>query len=121
MPRHRVHRKISKLLLGKPFTAVHRALDLPYILYKRTHRRYLHDPVTSAVVGAAFSDDPKKGVLAAWLHIISDRAVSEEQAVRLALDAGMSTEQVLRELSRLRKRLKQRRKSKRSGRTRQRK
>ncbi len=106
MPHHRIHRGVSRILFGKPYTAVHKALDLPIVFYARKHRRYLHDPISSAMVGAAVSDDAMRGILAAWLHILTDEASSRDMAVRLSLEAGISVEQAVRELARLKRRLK---------------
>src|SRR5208337_1082467 len=71
MPSHRVHRAITRLLLGKPHAKVHRAIDYPYKFLGPKHRILFHDPVTSVLVARAASKE-KGASLAAILHVITD-------------------------------------------------
>lgn len=79
MPSHRVHKEITRWLLGKPHGKVHQALDYPYKFLGPRHRILFHDPITSVLVARATSKE--KGVgLAAILHIITDCVFSSRSA-----------------------------------------
>jgi len=68
MPTHELHRRMCRLLLGKPYDHIHKILDSPAIFGKRGHRRYFHDMPT---VLAIMSKDFEAGK-AAFLHITLD-------------------------------------------------
>ena len=79
MPSHRVHREITRLLLGKPHSKVHRAIDFPYKFLGRKHRVLFHDPFTSVLVARAASKE-KGASLAAILHVLTDLVIPSRVA-----------------------------------------
>ncbi|MGD0424724.1 MAG: hypothetical protein ABSA92_14895 [Candidatus Bathyarchaeia archaeon] len=74
MPSHRVHKEITRWLLGKPHAKVHRAIDYPYKFLGPKHRILFHDPVTSVLVAKAASREKGAGK-AAILHVLTDALI----------------------------------------------
>lgn len=68
MPSHQLHLRLEKLLLGRSYLRVSQALDSPYRILGRAHRKANHDLLTIAYY---YLRDPRQG-LAAWLHIMLD-------------------------------------------------
>jgi hypothetical protein len=81
LPSHRIHRMVERALLGREYPDVHRILDLPAYFVGKSHRRYLHDPLTAYLVGYALHGH--RGGLASLLHIIVDRVYGDRRARRL--------------------------------------
>jgi len=75
MPSHRVHKEITRWILGKPHSKVHRAIDSPYKFLGAKHRILFHDPI-SAIVVARKASKEKGASQAAILHIVTDWAFS---------------------------------------------
>ena len=71
--RHREHRLIDKLLLGREFRDVHVWMDEPYRWLGRKHRVLRHDPITLMI---KYYDDPER-LTSGLLHIIADRVGSK--------------------------------------------
>ena len=67
--KHKQHRTIDKVFLGKEYPGVHRFIDRPYRVYGRRHRAFFHDLDTVLLLSAL---DPRYG-LSCLLHIIADR------------------------------------------------
>ncbi len=78
MPSHRIHRYVSKLLLGDAFSEVHVAIDAPYRILGRKHRRLFHSPKEAFVVGYLSSTRPGAG-LAGLLHSRLDQQCSKNR------------------------------------------
>ena len=70
MPSGEIHRKITKLILGKPYSKVHRILDLPHIFYGSKHRKLFHS-IDGVLLGYLL--DGEEGALAAAIHILTDK------------------------------------------------
>jgi len=68
MPSHKIHRMISKLVLGKDYRKLHKYLDMPFLVFGKRHRILFHDLLTVAMLQKV---DPKLGAAAA-LHILLD-------------------------------------------------
>ncbi len=79
MPSHRVHREITRRVLGKPHNKVHSAIDYPYKFLGPKHRILFHDPITAVLVARAASKEKGAGV-AAILHIATDWAFNSRSA-----------------------------------------
>ena len=78
MPGRRVHKFVSRLLLGKSYNVVHREIDRPYLVFGRKHRQLYHTPLEAFYVGSSASLDPGAGV-AGVLHVWADRRCSKEK------------------------------------------
>jgi hypothetical protein len=77
--KHKDHRAIDKLVLGKEFPEVHRFMDQPAYRYGPGHRRFRHD-ARVIVLMALRHRDPRAGV-SALLHIGADLAPGELKKV----------------------------------------
>lgn len=73
MPSHAVHRRFSRLFLGRAYPEVDRALDLTGVVPLRGHRRYLHTPLEAAVVSSILTGSPLPGLL----HVALDVALAK--------------------------------------------
>ena len=73
--KHKQHRAIDKLLLGKEFPQVHQWMDQPAYRVGPGHRRFRHD-ARAVVLMALRHQDPRAGV-SALLHIGADLAPAE--------------------------------------------
>jgi hypothetical protein len=74
VPSWRLHRLVDKIVLGREYPEVHRALDLPYLWLGPKHRILFHDPITATMMGYAIAGP--RGALSALLHITLDRELS---------------------------------------------
>jgi hypothetical protein len=81
MPSHKVHREVSKLVLGEPYERVHMLLDMPAFFIPKGHRRFFHDPVSAYFIGYAL--DGEKGGEAALLHVLVDKLCDDKRVKRL--------------------------------------
>ena len=79
MPERRVHNHFTKLLLGKTYDEVHRALDSPAKFLGRGHRVLFHDRAEAALIGYAIAGD--EGALAAHLHVTLDELCSQNKGL----------------------------------------
>ena len=85
MPRHSVHRKICKFILGKEYPEVDRALDLPYVILGKRHRLAFHDPVSAWIVGSLVAGE--EGGYAALIHIWLDQICKDKNFEKLLKEA----------------------------------
>jgi len=79
LPSHKVHRAISRLLLGSSHPDVDRIMDLPAYILGKKHRLLLHDPLSVFIL---FGDDPER-LGAALLHILVDLAAKDPRVKKL--------------------------------------
>lgn len=70
MPSHEVHRRVTRLLLGREYQDVHSFKDRPVVVLKGRHRVLRHDPLTNLRL-AAETGDPG-AFLAGTLHDVTD-------------------------------------------------
>ena len=77
--KHKDHRAIDKLVLGREFPGVHRWMDKPAYRYGPGHRRFRHD-MRAVVLMALREKDPRAGV-SALLHIGADLAPTEMRKI----------------------------------------
>jgi len=84
MPDHRVHKKISKLLLEKDCELTHSVIDYPVRFLGENHRILFHDPLSASVIG--FISDGYVGVFAGLLHLATDKYFPKSQIVRRLID-----------------------------------
>jgi hypothetical protein len=75
MPKRPTHDDINVLLLGKPFSNVSQALDLPAKFFGGSHRRFLHTVPEAFIVGILLTGDVDGGI-AGVLHVLIDTADS---------------------------------------------
>jgi len=73
--KHKEHRAIEKLVLGKEYPEVDRWMDQPAYHYGPGHRKFRHD-ARAVVLMALVHRDPRAGA-AALLHIAADLAPVE--------------------------------------------
>jgi hypothetical protein len=85
LPKHRIHNYADKLWFGRSFPKVHKAIDLPYIVYGRSHRRFFHTYKEAYPIGYIVSGEAK-GALSGAFHIWLDKECSEDKDFRRWLD-----------------------------------
>jgi hypothetical protein len=72
MPKHKIHRYIDKLFLGREFPHVHKWMDEPYKSLGPKHRILRHTP-QEIILKFGFSDEALSGLL----HIYADKKSKE--------------------------------------------
>jgi hypothetical protein len=76
---------VSRLLLGRPFDEVHRAMDKPAKHLGAKHGTLYHDPISASLLAALSSKDGL-AIPAAILHALADEACSRNKALRKLLE-----------------------------------
>ena len=70
MPRHKVHRRLDRLILGREMPHVHLMKDWPYRVLGPRHRIVGHDMFTNILIGLLYGRD---AFISAVLHDIADK------------------------------------------------
>jgi len=73
MARHKVHRMVDRLILGRPYSNVHRWMDEPYKWLGKKHRILRHDPISLFLKYGAGPE-----FLSGLLHIAVDMTWKEK-------------------------------------------
>ena len=84
MPGHTVHRYYDRLVLGKSYDEVHRALDRPYSVLRGQHRRLFHTPEEAYMIGVLASSGHGGGV-AGLSHVWLDKKCSKDKEFKKLL------------------------------------
>lgn len=84
MPKRDVHDLINMIILGKSYSQVSHALDLPAKQMGPSHRKYLHDPKSAYIMGYLVAGP--RGGLAALIHLKVDSAIKSDSPLALALE-----------------------------------
>jgi len=84
VPSNRVHREISKILLGKDCKKTNRTIDYPVKFFGKGHRILFHDPLSAAAIGYIF--DGYDGTASGILHLIVDKICSEYPIIKKMLE-----------------------------------
>jgi len=71
MPKHKIHRLIDRIVLGREYPHVHRWMDEPYKILGKKHRILRHDPITLFL-----KYGPSPEFISGLLHIMADRGES---------------------------------------------
>jgi hypothetical protein len=85
LPKHKPHNYADKLLFGKSFPEVHKTIDLPYIVYGRSHRRFFHPYKEAYPIGYIITGEAK-GALSGAFHVWLDKECSEDKDFKRWLD-----------------------------------
>jgi hypothetical protein len=108
MPKHKLHRYVDKVIYGKSFPEVHRALDLPYIFLGKKHREVFHTLDEAFMMGSIASQDPRGG-FAGLTHVWLDRECSRDKDFRRFVEFMAHQDQLMeKEMRRLKKQTKKR-------------
>ena len=75
MPSHRLHRLLSKILLGKDSKEIDEKMDWAYRILGSRHRVIGHDPLYIFLLGYAYGLDAFEMAL---LHLLADYTISKE-------------------------------------------
>jgi len=67
-----VHDKINRMLLGKDYDWLNKAVDYPSRLLGPLHRMLFHDPRVDPVLTLLVTGDPE-AMIAHYIHIETDR------------------------------------------------
>jgi len=79
MPSHKIHRAVSRMVLGKAHDSVNKVMDWPYKILGKRHRIVFHDPLS---IVALFGNDKAK-LEAAALHLLVDKACENPSVEKL--------------------------------------
>jgi hypothetical protein len=110
MPGHKVHRFFAKIMLGRAYPEVDKAIDRPYAILGRRHRIIFHTPLEAYFMGSTATLDPKGGWIA-LLHIWLDKKCSEDRKFKKEMElASRQYELYQKEMRKLEKQLKKLRK-----------
>jgi hypothetical protein len=71
MPRRKIHKDVSLIVLGKSFPEVDKVLDLPAKFMGASHRKVLHSIPEGVILGLLLTGD-FDGAMAGALHVIVD-------------------------------------------------
>jgi hypothetical protein len=85
MPKHKVHKYVDRIMLGHALPEVHHAIDLPYVVLGRKHRRLFHTPLEAMYMGMIATSDPR-GAQSGWLHTWVDQKCSEDKEFKHMLE-----------------------------------
>jgi hypothetical protein len=87
LPSHRVHCYVDRKLFGKSYWRVHRAMDRPYLLFRRKHRNFFHDPLSAIAIAKRYYPKDPNAIKAALYHITLDNLCSANPAFKAWLEA----------------------------------
>jgi len=79
MPSSYIHKKISKILVGKDCKLTHKIIDYPVRFLGKKHRILFHDPVSALMIGLI--SDGYTGMISGLLHLATDRCCSKYKIV----------------------------------------
>jgi len=85
LPPHRSHNYVDKLLFGRSYPRVHKAIDQPCFVLGRKHRRLFHTPEDAYIMGSLASSD-QWGGLVGLTHIWLDKKCSEDKEFKKVID-----------------------------------
>lgn len=85
MPKHKVHKLVDRLLLGKAHPKVHKTIDAPYKLLKRKHRAVFHTPIEGFAIGA-ITEQSIEGGISGVLHVVVDKQTTKHKKLRKTLE-----------------------------------
>ena len=110
-PSRRVHKWLTKKVLGKDYDTVHSMIDLPFHWLGRSHRKLFHSPLEAMLIGAWVTKGDPRGAVAGLLHVLTDEAGSRNPEAKRILEAFAKFDSKLnrRARTRLRKRRSRRR------------
>lgn len=70
MPNRKMHKVLSKFLVGDSCDSTHKIIDYPVRFLGKNHRRLFHDPITASIIG--YATNRERGVVSALSHILAD-------------------------------------------------
>ncbi|MFQ6064224.1 MAG: hypothetical protein ACE5L6_01995 [Candidatus Bathyarchaeia archaeon] len=76
MPRHKTHRKVDRLVLGREYEWVHKLLDTAAPALGPSHRKVGHDQESAGLIFLLSRGD-LKALISAELHIALDKHDTE--------------------------------------------
>jgi len=85
MPSLKIHKLISKVLLGRPYSKVHKTMDKPAKHPGAKHRALYNDPISASLLAALSSKDGL-AIPAAILDALANEACSRNKALRKLLE-----------------------------------
>jgi hypothetical protein len=86
LPKHSTHKAVSKLVLGKSYPSVDKALDWPVRFLGPSHRKMFHSYSEAFVVGI-FTEGLEGGT-AACIHVFLDQVDNRSKGLLKCLIEG---------------------------------
>jgi len=81
MPDRRFHEMVTRRLLGKPYSEVHKLKDMPASVLGYKHRMLFHDELSNLII-ALTHEDPLEAYLACVIHDVLDKAFTRAKRRR---------------------------------------
>jgi hypothetical protein len=107
LPSHRTHKYADKICFGKPFPKVHEMIDLPYISYRKGHRRFFHTYKEAYCIGYIVSGEVKGGLSGA-LHVWLDEECSKDRNFKKWMNwAAKEDAKLSRQMAKQRRKIRQ--------------
>lgn len=94
MPSRRAHNYVNRLIFGKPFPEVNRAIDSAYLFAGRGHRRFFHKPEEAFIMGNLATLDYRGGQVGLF-HAWLDKMCSKDKEFKKWLEF-MAKQDILR-------------------------
>jgi hypothetical protein len=85
MPSHKLHKYVDKLMFGKAYPEVHKALDKPCFWLGKKHRILFHDPLSAMILAYKASND-SYGWLSGYMHTWLDKKCSKDKMFKAFLE-----------------------------------
>jgi hypothetical protein len=80
VPGWRVHEYVDKTFFGRSYRKIHHRMDSAFVVLRRGHRVWFHDPLSAVVIGQECYPDDPNAVYAALAHIQFDELCSGDPA-----------------------------------------
>ena len=86
MPAHKIHFYLDRMLFGKVYYKIHRAIDKPWRVFGRNHRVYFHDPWSVELIARKFYPFDQNALDSALYHIQLDQMCTNDPAFKHQLE-----------------------------------
>ncbi len=78
MPNHPAHKYFEKTILGRSYSAVHKAIDAPVKFLGKKHRVFFHSPLEAAIISTIICGDARPGLL----HVVLDKDCTRDKTFK---------------------------------------
>jgi len=86
LPGHKTHCYIDRMLFGRSFWKLHRAIDKPYLFMGRKHRALFHDGLSSVLIARDLYPGDPQAEEAAIVHCQIDMLCSNDPIFKKQLE-----------------------------------
>jgi hypothetical protein len=86
LPKHKTHKSVDKIIFGKAYPEVHKAIDSGYAFLGPRHRRLFHTVPEAAIIGTLETGEIQGGV-SGVVHVLLDRETSKHKTFKQILES----------------------------------